>query len=77
MTGVATKSGLFRAYNVARASGRIDRKRLDKALGIAQRRERHPYITTLTFCSCPDFQIRLQGRGPCKHQYALMLKELC
>lgn len=64
----------MRAYNLARnlaREGRIDGRRLNRALGVAQRREPSPYVTTLEACSCPDFQYR---RRPCKHMYAVMLR---
>ena len=31
----------------------------------------HVYHTSLSFCSCPDFQSRLNGHAPCKHIYFL------
>lgn len=70
------RSELFRAFNVMRAAARrgyIDPKRLNRSLGIAQRKEPRPYVTTLESCSCPDFQYR---RGPCKHIYALAMLEI-
>jgi predicted nucleic acid-binding Zn finger protein len=73
------RSALFAAYNVARAAARrgyIDRARLNRALGLAQRTTIPArYVTTLERCSCPDFTYRRHGL-PCKHVYALMLREL-
>lgn len=78
-TQKVNRSGLMTAYNLARPlvkAGRIDGKRLNKALGIAQAKgESHieRYGTTLHSCSCPDSTIR---RQTCKGQMALQLREL-
>lgn len=32
------------------------------------------YETSLTSCTCPDFQDRLKRRKPCKHIYFLALQ---
>lgn len=51
-----------------------DRGRLNRALGIAQRKNRSSsYDTTDSTCSCPDFWYR---RTRCKHIIALILKEV-
>jgi len=61
------RSGLMTAYNVAR--GMVpDVPRLNRALGVAQRRQPRPYLTTATSCTCPDWRYRLWATGqPCKH----------
>lgn len=64
------KTTLFRNYNAARGLG-LDKKRLNKALGIAQRKEQAPYITTPEFCSCPDAKYRPWEL--CKHRIAAAL----
>lgn len=65
------KTRIFRNYNAARALG-LDRKRLNKALGIAQRKgAARSYFTTADFCSCPDATYRPDGI--CKHRIAAAL----
>ena len=67
------KSALFSIYNVART--KVDRGRVNRALGIVQRADGgnlEKYGTTLTWCGCPDFQFN--GRW-CKHQLALGLQK--
>ena len=69
-----TRSHLFTAYNAARTlarTGLIDRNRLDRALGVAQRIEPRPYVTTADDCNCPDARIR---HAVCKHRLALLLR---
>ena len=79
------RSALFTAYNAAGAlvrQGRTDRKRLDRALGVAQRKAAPAYITAGNRCSCPDFsgvdangrRFRPQSLRPCKHILALLLQ---
>lgn len=68
-----TKTELFRRYNAARALG-LDKKRLNKALGLAQCKAPARYITTLTDCTCPDRKYRTQW---CKHVIAKNLAEAC
>jgi hypothetical protein len=70
------RSTLFAAYNHARraaAIGQLERGRLNRALGLAMRRDQTPrYVTTLAACSCPDHW----HRGPrviCAHRLKLML----
>lgn len=78
------KSHLFEAYNAAKPLARrglIDGKRLNKALGIAQRKQAPTYITTNSRCTCPDFsgidangrRFRSQSTRPCKHILAFTL----
>lgn len=64
------KTRIFRAYNAARALG-LDKKRLNKALGLAQRKAPAPYFTTPEFCSCPDAKYR--PGELCKHRIAAAL----
>ncbi len=70
------RSALFAAYNAAKAlaaAGQLDQARLNRALGIAQRKqEAERYVTTAYACSCPDNRIR---HVLCKHSIALVLKE--
>jgi hypothetical protein len=70
------RSMLFAAYNRARhaaAIGRLERGRLDRALGLAMRRDQEPrYETTLTGCTCMDAQIH--PATWCKHRIWLALK---
>lgn len=76
------RSTLFTAYNAAKPIY-TDRQRLNRALGVAQRRTAPAYITTLQRCSCPDFsgvapngrRFRLPAFRPCKHIIALALQQ--
>lgn len=72
------RSALFTAYNRGRRAareGRIERRRLDRALGLAQRKAASPnYRTDLRACSCPDFSFRGARIHFCKHQLALALR---
>jgi hypothetical protein len=75
MQAPVSKSQLFSAYNAARhlaAGGFIDRKRLDRALGVCQMRTEPEYHTTLDGCDCKDSQYR--PHLTCKHRLALILK---
>ena len=70
------RSSLFAAYNRARHAakeGAIDPRRLNRALGLALRKEpASGYHTTLRSCDCRDAEIH--PRVICKHRLALMLK---
>lgn len=70
------RSRLFVVYNKARhavALGRLERRRLDRALGLALRNDQTPrYHTTLRGCSCRDAEIH--PRVWCKHRLALALR---
>lgn len=70
MSATIDRSALFTVYNVARGMV-ADTGRLNRALGIAMRKEPRPYTTTATWCSCPDFTF---NRQPCKHMLAAALK---
>jgi hypothetical protein len=69
------RSRLFVAYNHARRAaktGRLERRRLDRALGLALRKDQTPrYHTTLHGCSCRDAEIH--PGAICKHRLKLML----
>lgn len=41
---------------------------IDRDMGTASFQDEHRYRTTLTYCSCPDYQKR---HLPCKHMYYL------
>jgi len=72
-----TRSSLFAVYNRARRAarqGRLDRGRLDRALGLAMRKDQTArYCTDVRACSCPDAAYRLRV-SPCKHRIAVMLE---
>jgi predicted nucleic acid-binding Zn finger protein len=66
----------MRWYNKAKAAarqgrGKLDPKRVDRALGVLQKKQASPYITTIKYCSCEDY--RRHG-NPCKHMIAMMIK---
>jgi predicted nucleic acid-binding Zn finger protein len=65
------KSKLFTAFNCAKAL--TERGRLNRALGLALRNpaDAAKYVTTQSFCNCPDFTYRSIR---CKHIIALVLK---
>ncbi len=70
------KSSLFHIYNILKndslAIPNITTQRLNKALGIAQKKEHErPYFTNMDSCTCPDSM----QRHPiiCKHRLAFML----
>jgi len=71
------RSALFVAYNKARAAakaGKLERRRLNRALGLAMRKAYVPtYHTTLRGCSCRDAEIH--PGVICKHRLSLMLKK--
>lgn len=69
---------IFQRYNVLKEDcgkyPRFELKRLNKALGLAQKNIKDDkYHTTLTGCTCPDAMQR--GYYVCKHRLALMLTE--
>ena len=70
------RSRLFRVYNAARHAatlGRLERRRLDRALGLALRTDQTPrYHTTLRGCSCRDREIH--PTIWCKHMLSLALR---
>lgn len=68
---------LFEVYNAARwhlCPGKLDRKRLDRGLGLALSRDfqvgYHNYISTDWACNCPDATYR---EITCKHVIAIAL----
>ncbi len=64
-----SKSTLFTAYNAAKPL--CEAGRLNRALGIAQRKDtRTQYETTASTCSCPDYFYR---HTRCKHIISLIL----
>lgn len=68
------RSRLFSAYNCAKGMV-ADTGRLNRALGVAMRKEARPYDTTPDGCTCPDWSMRLRYTGqPCKHMLSLALK---
>jgi len=70
------KHTLFKIYNKARKAareGKLDIKRLNRALGILQSKNyTKSYVTTIRACSCPDW-CNHPGQ-PCKHMIAEMIK---
>jgi hypothetical protein len=66
-----TKSQIMTVYNHARKAarlGKLDEKRLNRALGVLMSKTPRPYHTTIYSCDCPDHQ-----RHPeitCKHMLA-------
>lgn len=67
-----SKSKLFTAYNAAKPL--CEKGRLNRALGLAQRKDcTSSYITTTSTCTCPDFWYRATR---CKHIIALVLREV-
>jgi hypothetical protein len=70
-----TKSEIFTQYNKARSAakaGKLDAKRVDRALGVAQLKVQPEYLTTTKSCSCED-----HSRHPaiaCKHMIAKMIE---
>ena len=70
------KRSIFVVYNVMKkdiaTTPSITRSRLNKALGLAQRKNYdRPYHTTLSSCTCPDAMQR--STIVCKHRLALMM----
>ena len=72
----ATKSAIFTTYNKARKAvrqGKIDSKRLNRALGILLSKSYpHQYNTTIKTCDCPDS--RRHPEITCKHRLAVMIQ---
>lgn len=69
------KSLLFTEYNKARAAARrenSDMGRLNRGLGVAQKNQPRPYVTTAHDCTCPDHFYR---GVVCKHMIAVRLQE--
>lgn len=71
-----TKKSLFTLYNILRNDSKeytsITKSRLNKALGLAQKKDSdRPYYTTIQSCTCPDATQR--SNFVCKHRLALML----
>lgn len=71
-----TKSELFTQYNKARAAakhGKLDVARVNRALGIAQSKNReNKYQTTIKSCTCKDHE--LHPAVACKHMVAKMIE---
>lgn len=69
------RSTLFKAYNEIKPRTQASRKdaaRLNRGLGVAQRKAPRPYFTTRHYCDCPDHTYR---GLVCKHMRALQLKD--
>jgi hypothetical protein len=70
-----TKSEIFTQYNKARAAarqGKLDPKRVNRALGIAQTKAtEQKYITSIKSCTCEDHK---RNSTPCKHMIARMIE---
>lgn len=74
-----SRRDLFRAFNAMRGMARqgyFEAGRLNRALGVAQRKENRPYHTTVEDCDCMDKECRRFMPVTCKHQLAEMLKEM-
>lgn len=71
-----TKSEIFTQYNKARAAarqGKLDPKRVNRALGIAQTKApEQKYVTTIKTCNCIDHQ--QHPSVACKHMIARMIE---
>ena len=73
------KSYLFTVYNKARSAaktGKLDLKRVNKALGILQTPDYYTgdkaeYGPSIHSCGCPDYKVR---RVTCKHMISEMIK---
>ena len=75
------RSKLFGAFNRLRAYSRrhpgvLDVRRVNRALGVAQRKQPRPYETTVSGCTCMDWLCRHRSAGPCKHILAIRLARL-
>ena len=73
------RSALFTAYNQARKlayQGHLDMERVNRALGIALRKEPRPYYTTTERCDCADSVGRSAQGVVCKHRIAEGFKEV-
>jgi hypothetical protein len=71
------KRAIFKRYNMLKGDTtvypRFEINRLNKALGLAQRKNKESrYYTTLTSCTCPDHVHR--NFFVCKHRLAAMLQ---
>lgn len=73
----ATRSQIFERYNAGRRmvrEGVIEAGRLNRGLGLAQRKASEPkYNTTASSCDCKDSFYR--PWQVCKHRLALVLVE--
>lgn len=71
-----TKSEIFTQYNKAMAAarqGKLDPKRVNRALGIAQTKApEQKYITSIKSCNCVDHQ--QHPSVACKHMIARMIE---
>lgn len=70
-----TRSQVFERYNAGRnlvRTGELDAGRLNRGLGIAQRKEAPDYNTTADACNCRDSVYR--PWLVCKHRIAVALK---
>jgi uncharacterized Zn finger protein len=72
-----SKHDLMATYNLlkeeAKTNSHIEEGRLNRALGIAMRKESYEkYYTTFTGCTCPDQANRSQFI--CKHRLSFMLE---
>ena len=77
ITKRASKESILQAYNKLKeemkTNSHIEVGRLNRALGIVQRKEKYDkYYTTWTGCTCADSMNRSQFI--CKHRLALMLE---
>lgn len=71
---MTNRSTLFQVYNAGRRMG-IEPGRLNRALGLCQRRSRpSEYATTAYGCTCADHKYR---RVTCKHMLALAMLAAC
>lgn len=70
------RSALFTAYNALRAlavQNELDMGRVNRALGVAQRKASGKYETTADTCTCPDATYR--PWKVCKHRLAIVMQE--
>jgi hypothetical protein len=74
------RSQIFTAFNASKrlvTAGIVDANRLNRGLGVAQRKTAPEYNTTMVSCTCFDFIHRTGPMGkPCKHIVALALKSV-
>lgn len=73
---MSSKSSIFSAYNGARRlarEGRLDCKRVNRALGVALSNKPSEYNSTARSCECPDRKYR---GVICKHMLAAAFKEV-
>jgi SWIM zinc finger len=76
-TDSTTRSTILSNFNKVRqlaSTGELDKGRVNRALGLALRKEPRPYTTSLTRCDCGDWTFP-QGPsgGACKHQLSILL----